>query len=101
MKILGLTEIQLSQIQKVLSEIPNLPRAVLFGSRATGKHKPNSDVDIALYGELLGFGAIFDIEEELYSMGFEPELDIVLVSIIQDSRFKVAIERTAIEVFCK
>ncbi len=101
MKISGLTELEIKQIITVLSEIPNLERAVIFGSRTTGKHKPNSDVDIALYGEKLTFGAIFDMEEALYKLGFELELDILLFDVIQDSRFKAAIKRTAVEVFSK
>lgn len=75
-----------------------LEKAVIFGSRATGKHKPNSDVDIALYGDGVGFGAIFDLEDALYEVGFPHELDILLVSIIQDERLKAAIDRTAVVV---
>jgi len=99
MKIAGLTDVEITQIQTVLAKIPKLERAVIFGSRTTGKHKPNSDVDMALYGEEVAFGSIFDIEEALYELGFEPELDILLVSIIQDPRLKAAIDRTAVEVF--
>jgi len=73
-------------------------KAVVFGSRATGKHKPNSDLDIALYGDGVGFGAIFDLEDALEAQGFVYELDILLVSIIQDDRLKAAIDRTAVVV---
>ena len=96
MKIAGLTDQELSQLQSALANIEGLEKAVVFGSRATGKHKPNSDVDIALYGNGVGFGAIFDLEDALYDAGFPHELDILLVSIIQDERLKAAIERTAI-----
>jgi predicted nucleotidyltransferase len=99
MKIAGLTDLEITQLQAVLAKIPDLERAVIFGSRTTGKHKPSSDVDIALYGEKRVFGAIFDIEEALYGLGFGPELDILLFSIIQDPRLKAAIDRTAVEVF--
>jgi len=101
MEIFGLTEQEITQIQTVLSQIPNLERAVVFGSRTTGKHKPNSDVDMALYGEKLTFSAIFDIEDALYGSGFQLELDILLYDVIQDSRFKAAIDRTAVEIFIK
>jgi predicted nucleotidyltransferase len=96
MKIAGLTDQELSQLKSVLANIKGLEKAVVFGSRATGKHKPNSDVDVALYGDGVGFGAIFDLEDALYDAGFPYELDILLVSIIQDERLKAAIERTAI-----
>jgi predicted nucleotidyltransferase len=96
MKIAGLTDQELSQLKSALANIKGLEKAVVFGSRATGKHKPNSDVDVALYGDGVGFGAIFDLEDALYDAGFPYELDILLVSIIQDERLKAAIERTAI-----
>lgn len=88
----------MSQLQSALGTIKGLEKAVVFGSRATGKHKAQSDVDIALYGDGVGFGAIFDLEDALYDAGFPHELDILLVSIIQDERLKAAIERTAVVV---
>lgn len=96
MKIAGLTDQELSLLQTTLSRINGLEKAVVFGSRATGKHKPNSDLDVALYGDAVGFGAIFDLEDALYDAGFPHELDVLLVSIIQDDRLKAAIERTAV-----
>jgi len=98
MKVAGLTDQELSQLQSALGTIKGLEKAVVFGSRATGKHKAQSDVDIALYGDGVGFGAIFDLEDALYDAGFPHELDILLVSIIQDERLKAAIERTAVVV---
>lgn len=99
MKIAGLSDAEIAQIQTVLATITNLERAVIFGSRTTGKYKPNSDVDIALYGDTLTFACLFEMEEALHEMGFKHELDILLFSAIQDPRFKAAIERTAVEVF--
>ncbi|MCE2877538.1 MAG: nucleotidyltransferase family protein [Bacteroidota bacterium] len=98
MKIAGLTDQELLQLQAALGTIKGLEKAVVFGSRATGKHKPNSDLDIALYGDGVGFGAIFDLEDALEAQGFVHELDILLVSIIQDDRLKAAIDRTAVVV---
>ena len=98
MKVAGLTDQELSQLQSALGTIKGLEKAVVFGSRATGKHKAQSDVDIALYGDGVGFGAIFDLEDALYDAGFPHEFDILLVSIIQDERLKAAIERTAVVV---
>lgn len=98
MKVAGLTDQELSQLQSALGTVKGLEKAVVFGSRATGKHKAQSDVDIALYGDGVGFGAIFDLEDALYDAGFPHELDILLVSIIQDERLKAAIERSAVVV---
>lgn len=98
MKVAGLTDQELLQLQSALGSIKGLEKAVVFGSRATGKHKPNSDLDIALFGDGVGFVAIFDLEDSLYDAGFPHELDVLLVSIIQDERLKAAIDRTAVVV---
>ena len=46
----GLSERKLSLIIDVLSRNGAVRRAVLFGSRAKGVAKPNSDIDLAIEG---------------------------------------------------
>ena len=50
----GLTTEEEKTIAAVFAQVPAIERAVLFGSRAMGLARGNSDVDIALYGEKLG-----------------------------------------------
>lgn len=50
----GLTTEEEKTIAAVFAQVPAIERAVLFGSRAMGLARSNSDVDIALYGEKLG-----------------------------------------------
>ena len=44
----GLSQQTVAQITRVLTEFPDVERAVLFGSRAKGTHKRGSDIDLAL-----------------------------------------------------
>lgn len=46
----GLTERALSMIIDVLRGNAGIRRAILFGSRAKGVAKPNSDIDLAIEG---------------------------------------------------
>lgn len=49
----GLTPRQVREIARVLAPWADRIDAVfLFGSRATGRHRPGSDVDLALHGRL-------------------------------------------------
>ena len=49
----GLTEGQMDVLRKTLAPYANkIERAGLFGSRATGKARPNSDIDMVLYGSV-------------------------------------------------
>ena len=46
----GLKEQEIAVICDILSQAETLDKAVLFGSRAMGLHRHNSDVDLLLYG---------------------------------------------------
>jgi predicted nucleotidyltransferase len=46
----GLTAGTVTQIHEVLSQFPEVEKAVLYGSRAKGNYKPGSDVDLTLIG---------------------------------------------------
>ena len=47
----GLPPDVVTQARAVFARYPQISRAVLFGSRAMGTHKPGSDIDIALFGK--------------------------------------------------
>lgn len=49
---LGLSEAALELLRAVFAGYPQVKEAWVFGSRAMGTHRPESDVDIALYGEV-------------------------------------------------
>ena len=46
---MGLKPERLNKIRCVLARYPQVNRAVIFGSRARGDFKPNSDIDLAVY----------------------------------------------------
>jgi predicted nucleotidyltransferase len=49
----GLTSDHLRQMQAVLAPYADrIDRVSLFGSRATGTYRPNSDIDLVLHGDV-------------------------------------------------
>lgn len=46
----GMTEEELSVLRRLFARQKEIERAVLYGSRVRGVHKPFSDVDITLLG---------------------------------------------------
>ncbi|MBU1068129.1 nucleotidyltransferase domain-containing protein [Myxococcota bacterium] len=44
----GLSTTVIEKIQDVLARHPTVVRAVIYGSRAKGNHKPGSDIDLTL-----------------------------------------------------
>ncbi len=61
----GLPEQAIAAIQRVLARHPQVERAVLYGSRAMGRHRPGSDIDLTLVGPDLGASTLACIEAEL------------------------------------
>lgn len=48
----GLPEIALAQIIATLKNYAAIERAAIFGSRAMGNYRPNSDIDLVVWGDL-------------------------------------------------
>lgn len=46
----GLLEADLETLIAILRSFPQVERAVIYGSRALGTHRPGSDGDLALFG---------------------------------------------------
>jgi predicted nucleotidyltransferase len=52
MKPPGLTSQELDLLAQVFRRHPEVTSAKLFGSRAKGTHRPGSDVDLAVWGDV-------------------------------------------------
>jgi predicted nucleotidyltransferase len=61
----GLPESAISAIQQVLAAYPGVEEAILYGSRALGRHRPASDIDLTLSGPALTSHDLARIEADL------------------------------------
>lgn len=64
MLISGINEIEQNKIIEVFSHYKEIEKVVLFGSRAIGNNKLNSDLDLTLFGEGLNLSLLIKIESE-------------------------------------
>jgi len=61
----GLKQQELESIKQILSSYSEIEKAIIYGSRAKGTHKPNSDIDISLMGSELTLGILNQISWKL------------------------------------
>jgi predicted nucleotidyltransferase len=61
----GLNQQELESIKQILSSYSEVEKAIIYGSRAKGTHKPNSDIDISLMGSELTLGILNQISWKL------------------------------------
>lgn len=72
----GLPESTVERIQRVLAHFPEVEKAVLYGSRAKGTHRPGSDIDLTLCGSSLGHTQLARIDEALDDLLLPYKIDL-------------------------
>tara|TARA_B100000508_G_C11459700_1_gene278561 strand:- start:517 stop:837 length:321 start_codon:yes stop_codon:yes gene_type:complete len=61
----GLSAEVIASIQNVFKMHPKISRAILYGSRAKGTYRPNSDIDLTLRADELDYAELVKVENEL------------------------------------
>ena len=76
--MLGLTQKEIDLLQVIFKQAGCVQKAVLFGSRAMGLHRHNSDVDIAIYGDGITLRDILRINAKIEETTMPYMFDFVL-----------------------
>lgn len=94
----GLSEQVLDLIRGVLVRHQQITGAVVFGSRAKGTHKPNSDVDLALEG-VNGYLQTARIAGELDDLPLPYTFDVQAVASIKHQGLREHIARVGVRIY--
>lgn len=89
----GLPPKAISEIQRVLSENPEVDQAILYGSRALGTYRPNSDIDLTLVGDHISLSQLLSIENEIDDLLLPYKVDLSVKSNIDNSDLLKHIEK--------
>ncbi len=76
----GLPQTTVDRIQRVLSHYPEVEKAVLYGSRAKGTHRPGSDIDLTLCGTGVTHAVLTRVDSELDDLLLPYTIDISIMS---------------------
>jgi len=89
----GLSTEDLNYIVLILKQIPQIEKAIIFGSRAQGNYKKGSDVDIAIVGEKIDFNIVAHLHSRLEEQSPMPYFfDIVDYTHLQHLKLKQHID---------
>lgn len=94
---LGLTDAERAAIRDVIARHTAITSARIFGSRAKGTAKHNSDVDIALDGAITPLQAA-GIARELDELPLPYLFDVVVINTITSESLLAHIERVGVDV---
>jgi len=95
----GLTSKTLAQISGVLFAFSHVEKALLFGSRAKGTHKPGSDIDLALMGANLDWETRAQISGALDDLPVPYRFSLILLNERTDPEVAAHIRRVGIPLF--
>ena len=62
---IGLPDSAMAAIQRVLATYPEVEAAILYGSRALGRYRPASDIDLTLTGHAISNATLARIDADL------------------------------------
>lgn len=80
----GLSEEVIKGIQSVLRKYQKVEKTVLYGSRAKGNYRPNSDIDLTLFGNELDLATKFKIETDLDDLLLPYKIDLSVFHSIEN-----------------
>lgn len=100
MKTLTLTAGELELLTGVFRHYPEITEVRLFGSRAKGTHAPNSDIDLALWGDVNALRAQA-IAAELDELALPYKYDVQAFNAINFPPLREHIERVGIPIYQK
>ncbi|HEY3390627.1 MAG TPA: nucleotidyltransferase domain-containing protein [Prolixibacteraceae bacterium] len=89
----GLKQQELESIRHIFSSFPEVEKAILYGSRAKGTYRPNSDIDISLKGTELTLKIINQISWQLDDLLLPYTFDLSNFNHIHNSALIDHIER--------
>ena len=80
----GLPADAIAALRRVLSQYPQIKRALVYGSRAKGNYSSGSDIDLTLEGPELTFSSLIRIETALDDLMLPWKIDLSLLSQIDN-----------------
>ncbi len=95
----GIPEPQLNQIKMLFAQNKKVNEVILFGSRAKGKQREGSDIDLALKGSQLTSSDLTKIEMAYEKLYLPWKLDLIIYESITNQELKEHVDRVGILIF--
>lgn len=93
---IGLPESAVAAIQMVLATYPEVEAAILYGSRALGRHRPASDIDLTLTGHVISNATLARIDADLDDLLLPWVIDLSACAAISHPALLEHIERAGV-----
>lgn len=97
----GLTDYDITAINRLFAKYQEVNKAVLYGSRAKGSYHRGSDIDLTLKGEGLNLTTLLKIETELDDLLLPYKIDLSIYDAIENLDLIDHIDRIGMNFYIK
>ncbi len=97
----GLAQHIIDNLITVFEQHPKVDKALVFGSRAKGNYRPDSDIDIAIKGQDLNTDDIIAMSVAFEEKGITHKIDLINYQSIQEPDLKDHIDRVGVEFYSR
>lgn len=98
---IGIPAAQQDQLRSLFARHPGIAEVIVFGSRAKGKFREGSDIDMALKGKALDSLMLVKLNEEYDALYLPWKLDLVIYDKIKNPDLKDHIQRVGVSFYKK
>ncbi len=95
----GLNEVTIEQLSTVFETNPKVDKALIFGSRAKGNYRNDSDIDIAIKGYNITSKDVLQLSSSLEDVDIAYKVDIVGYESIKEPALVEHIDRIGVELY--
>ncbi|MFK8287681.1 nucleotidyltransferase domain-containing protein [Capnocytophaga canimorsus] len=99
-KQFGLEAAVLTSFQNIFEKFENIEKVIVYGSRAKGNFRYNSDIDLSVIGEV-SYDDLLKIELLIDELLLPYKVDLSVFNNIDNSELKAHIERVGIVLYKK
>ncbi|MFK8294596.1 nucleotidyltransferase domain-containing protein [Capnocytophaga canimorsus] len=99
-KQFGLEAAVLTSFQNIFEKFENIEKVIVYGSRAKGNFRYNSDIDLSIIGEI-SYDDLLKIELLIDELLLPYKVDLSVFNNINNSELKAHIERVGIVLYKK
>ena len=96
---IGLPEAAVTAIRQVLASHPEVEAAILYGSRALGRHRPASDIDLTLLGPAISAAVLARVDADLDDLLLPWIIDLSAYSAIRHPALLDHIQRAGFALY--
>lgn len=96
---IGLPEAAVTAIRQVLASHPEVEAAILYGSRALGRHRPASDIDLTLLGPAISADVLARVDADLDDLLLPWIIDLSTYSAIHHPALLDHIQRAGVALY--